>query len=242
MKSVFEHYEKHLGPIYGWMLGGIDPASATIAAELDRLELPPAAGKIAVDLGAGPGAHALPLARRGYRVTAIDSCALLLEALASSAGELPIRTALGDLRDFRSLVPGPIDVLLCMGDTLTHLEDVSSVGALLDSAAQALAPGGVFAATFRDYSTPLEGDARFIAVRSDEQQILTCFLEYEAARVIVHDLLQRRQGARWGLEVSSYPKLRLRPSWVEDRLRAQGLEVRRDAASGGMVRVVARRR
>jgi hypothetical protein len=51
--------------------------------------------------------------------------------------------------------------------------------ALARSGAELDAQGGLFAATFRDYvSAPLQGDARFILVRSDHERLLTCFLEY----------------------------------------------------------------
>ena len=42
------------------------------------------------------------------------------------------------------------DLILCMGDTLTHLDTVDAVGALSRTVANRLAPGGRFVATFRD--------------------------------------------------------------------------------------------
>ncbi len=49
--------------------------------------------------------------------------------------------------------------------------------------------------SFRDYAgAPLEGDARFILVRSDEQRVMTCFLDYADRSVAVHDLLHEKHG------------------------------------------------
>jgi SAM-dependent methyltransferase len=237
---VADHYERHLGPIYTWMIGDIDAAFARSNLELDSLGLP--AGGTAIDLGAGFGLHALPLARRGFSVIALDSYQPLLDELSSRAGSLPVRAVNANLNAFRELLEGPVDVILCMGDTLTHLPDTASVDSLLADAAASLKDGGIFAATFRDYvAGPLQGDARFILVRSDEQRILTCFLEYADRIVTVHDLLHEREGAQWHLRVSSYPKLRLAPAYVADALSAHGLRVQRQAAQGGMVRVVARK-
>jgi hypothetical protein len=239
--TVADHYETHLGPIYTWMVGDVDAALSRGNVELDALRLPSKAGGTAVDLGAGFGMHSLPLARRGFGVVAIDTYDPLLKELLSRKGSLPIRTVNADLLAFRAHVTGPTDVIVCMGDTLTHLPNHSSVESLFGDGAASLNPGGLFAATFRDYvSAPLQGDARFILVRGDEDRVLTCFLEYTDTTVTVHDLLHQRQGGSWRLRASSYPKLRLSPEWVVEQLSSLGLSVRREAAPGGMIRIIAR--
>jgi hypothetical protein len=112
----------------------------------------------------------------------------------------------------------------------------------LGEIAGALAAGGVFVTTFRDYaSRQLQGRDRFIPVRSDERRILTCFLEYEAETVNVYDLLHERVETGWQLSVSSYPKLRLDPQWVAGRLEAEGLTVQLETPPRSMAKVVARR-
>jgi hypothetical protein len=60
---------------------------------------------------------------------------------------------------------------------------------LISTAASALEPNGHFVITFRDYSSALAAQERFIPVRSDESRILTCFLEYADSHLTVHDLL-----------------------------------------------------
>jgi SAM-dependent methyltransferase len=242
MSSVAVHYEKHLGPVYTWMIGDLDAAFARGRSELDELGLKPLTNGTAIDLGAGFGLHSVPLAERGYAVTAIDSCKSLLDELRLRAPSLPIDAVVGEISAFRSYVQQPVDVVLCMGDTLTHLPDFADVDSLLDGAADVLRSGGVFAATFRDYaSRPLRGDDRFIPVRSDENRILTCFLEYSADRVTVHDLIHEREKDRWRQRVSSYPKLRLHPERVVERLTKLGFLVGLDIGMSGMVRVMGTR-
>jgi SAM-dependent methyltransferase len=239
MNTAKAHYATHLGPVYSWMLGDMNAALVRSTRELDDLPLPlPASGAV-VDLGAGLGLHSLPLAERGYSVVAIDSCAVLLDELRARCGTLSIATLDANLLTFPLHVTGPIGAILCMGDTLTHLQDAAMVEDLLAAAAGSLAAGGLFATTFRDYaSTTLEGNDRFILVRSDEERILTCFLEYGDQHVTVHDVLTQREHGAWRQRVSSYPKLRLAPDWVVALLTAQGFAVRREAGLGGMVRVV----
>ena len=149
MKTSAAHYATHLGPIYSWMLGDIDAAFARSTAEIEDLELPEANHGAAVDLGAGLGLHALPLARRGFRVTAIDSCQVLLDELRSRSGTLAVTAVNADLVDYRAVVKEEPRVVLCMGDTLTHLPTLAAVESLLKSVADGLARGGVFAARAR---------------------------------------------------------------------------------------------
>jgi 2-polyprenyl-3-methyl-5-hydroxy-6-metoxy-1,4-benzoquinol methylase len=242
MPAAAIHYQQHLGPVYTWMIGDLDAAFARGRTELDELGLEPSAIGTAIDLGAGFGLHSVPLAERGYAVTAIDSYKPLLDELLLRSASLPINAVVGEIAAFRSYVQQPVDVVLCMGDTLTHLPDFVDVDLLLDGVADALRPGGVFATTFRDYaSKPLQGDARFIPVRSDANRILTCFLEYTADRVTVHDIIHEREKDRWRQRVSSYPKLRLPPQRVVDRLTNLGFVVRVDTGMSGMIRIAGTR-
>jgi 2-polyprenyl-3-methyl-5-hydroxy-6-metoxy-1,4-benzoquinol methylase len=241
MPSVVDHYASHLAPVYAWMAGGIDAALERGAGEIDALNLSPAPGAIAVDLGAGFGMHAIPLARLGYRVLAIDSSAELLDELRAGMGVLPIDVVSDDLSAFRRHVREQPQLILCMGDTLTHLESTEAVLRLIADAATALRSGGCFVITLRDYSQALTGEQRFIPVRSDAHRILTCFLEYSAAHVTVHDLLHEHEASGWKLRVSSYSKLRLAPDWVGNALESAGFAVRREAGLSGMVRLTARR-
>jgi SAM-dependent methyltransferase len=233
------HYDTLLGPVYSWMLGDIQTAFARSAAEIAEMHLPSPSRGLAVDLGAGFGLHAIPMAKAGYSVTAIDNCQVLLDELRSLAGSLPITVVNDDLLNFRSHAKAPLGVVLCAGDTLTHLPSLKSVEQLLIDVSESLAVGGMFAATFRDYvSKPLEGGARFILVRRDENRILTCFPEYGPEVVTIHDSLTERDAGQWVQKVSSYPKLRLAPDWVEAGLQSLGLKSRRETAPSGMVRIV----
>lgn len=82
MASVAEHYETHLAPVYSWTVGGIDRALSLGTRDLADII---ASDGLAVDLGAGFGMHAIPLARAGYRVLAIDTSAYLLDELRSNS-------------------------------------------------------------------------------------------------------------------------------------------------------------
>jgi 2-polyprenyl-3-methyl-5-hydroxy-6-metoxy-1,4-benzoquinol methylase len=239
MGSVADHYRSHLAPVYAWMSGGLDAAISRGEMELGAILPDLSKGSLAVDLGAGFGMHSIPLARRGCSVLALDTSSLLLDQLRAHAGSLPITAVEDDLLAFQRYLERPADVILCMGDTLTHLPDRHAALQLFALAAASLRPGGVFIATFRDYSRALIGNGRFIPVKSDAERILTCFLEYAVDHVDVHDLLHERDGEAWQLRVSSYRKVRLDPHWVSASLHDRGLSVRTEPAPAGMIRVTA---
>ncbi len=239
MVGVSEHYENLLASVYLWMAGGFDAAVSLGESEIAAIYPESENGLAAVDLGAGFGMHAIPLACRGCAVVAIDSSARLLGELQHYAGALPICIVQDDLLSFQKHLAAKVHLILCMGDTLTHLPDTAAVERLFSLVGESLHAGGRFVASFRDYTSPLPGEERFIPVRSDDDRILTCFLEYGADCVTVHDLLYERNGSGWQQRVSAYRKLRLSPQWVADALRAIGFAVRTERGLAGMVRIVA---
>lgn len=239
MSTAAAHYQRLLAPIYLWMAGGADAALRSGEVEIEALGLPRAPGDFILDLGAGFGMHAIPLARRGARVAAFDSSAELVRMLTELGGGLPLQAFNDDLLAFQSHMAEAPRAILCMGDTITHLPDFDVVECLIEKASIELPPGGMLVISFRDYSVPLTGDARFIFVRSDETRLLTCWLEYEPEHVRVHDILHERTSNGWQCRVSHYPKLRLPPERLTGSLESHGFKVRREAGMGGMVRLVA---
>lgn len=242
MATVSGHYSELLAPIYLWMVGGPESAFSQGTAELSALNVPPSKGAPAIDLGAGFGMHAIPLARLGYAVTAIDSSSVLLSQLRQLGEGLRVRTVESDLLAFFEWSDLRPEWVLCMGDTLTHLSSVDDVEHLCSRIADSLAPGGRFVTTFRDYTCPLRGDARFIPVRADADRIHTCFLEEMPESMLVHDIVHERQREAWTMRVSHYRKLRLAPATLVRALEQHGLTVLRSSGPRGMVHVVATRR
>jgi SAM-dependent methyltransferase len=182
--------------------------------------------------------HAIPLAQNGYNVLAIDFCAGLLDELRQAAGTLPIECVKDDLLNFKQYcMKCTPELILCMGDTLTHLDSKKSVERLIGEIAETLCAGGRFITSFRDYSVPLQNESRFIPVRSDENRILTCFLEYSDAEVTVSDLLYERRDGAWNFRISAYNKQRLSPEWIKALMEAQGFTVQSGPGLAGMVRL-----
>jgi SAM-dependent methyltransferase len=103
-----------------------------------------------LDVGAGTGRVALDLARRGVRVTALDSEEELLQALTARAlaAGLEIETVVADARTF-SLRRSFAAVLVPM-QTIQLLGGATGRKAFLQSALAHLAPGGFLAVALAD--------------------------------------------------------------------------------------------
>jgi SAM-dependent methyltransferase len=100
--------------------------------------------KRVLELAAGPGDHALELARRGLDVTALDlnpSMCRRTEERARSEG-LPVHVVCADMADFA--VQGRFELALLMLDSAAHLLDLDSLVSMLTTTARHIEPSGVF--------------------------------------------------------------------------------------------------
>lgn len=242
MKSVRKHYDDFLAPVYSWILGDFETAYHANVDFFAGLGLAPEQGDLAVDLGCGPGCQSLPLAEMGYRVVALDFCKPLLDELTERSGDLKIHTVCADLAEFEKHIDEAPNLIVCMGDTLVHLPDETTVETIINRVTSALKPGGTFIYSIRDYvSVEPAGADRFVPIRADDEQIFTCFLDYRDDIVHVHDVLYRKEDGEWKLHVSDYLKLRLDTAAINLHLQANGLEIGQQMTVRGMIYVVATR-
>lgn len=223
--GVKEHYENHLGNIYSWMTGDFDTAQSLQETFFSTNGITAHTNNIAIDLGAGHGLQTISLAKLGFEVYAVDLNRQLLETLEQNARSLNVHVVEDDLLNYLEHTPQCAAVIVCMGDTLTHLESYEHVASLVQLAEKKLMRGGKLILSFRDLTNKLVGEQRFIRVRSDDNRILTCFLEYFPDRVMVHDILHEKVDGVWQQRVSAYPKLRLDESMVTTLLQRHYLKI-----------------
>jgi 2-polyprenyl-3-methyl-5-hydroxy-6-metoxy-1,4-benzoquinol methylase len=116
---------------------------------------------VAVDLGCGHGPQTLALADMGFSiVVGVDTSLELLAELRVRARSRPaVRALHADMLEGLAEVAasGPVDVVVCMRDTLLHLPDHHAVEALFQCAAAALAAEGTLVLSYRDLTGALEG-------------------------------------------------------------------------------------
>lgn len=98
------------------------------------------AGRRVLDIGCGPGRHALALARRGIEVVGVDRSEEFVTLARESAGGLPATFEMRDVRDLRFEEEFDAAICLCQGGFGLLRGEESA--ALLRSFAAALRPGG----------------------------------------------------------------------------------------------------
>lgn len=96
----------------------------------------------ALDLGAGPGRHSLPLARAGFDVTAVDTSGYLLDQLQPRAREegLDISIVQQDMRHYEQR--GHFDLALVMWTSFGYFEDEDDHREVLKRIFNSLVSGG----------------------------------------------------------------------------------------------------
>ncbi len=241
MNSSEQHYAGHLASYYSWSVGGAPAAIARAEAELTALGVELSYGARVLDLGAGFGAHAIALARRGARVTAVDTSSDLLEELHELAEGLEVTTVAADIVAWIEEATDSFDAVLCMGDTLTHLASSEHARRLLEAAAARLAPRGTLLVTLRDYTRAELGSDFHVVVRSEPERIATCVVEHRPEGVLVRDLLHEYVDSNWHVRTSRYVKLRLAPLELSRWLEGSGLSLHVTDTAAGMVALKASR-
>jgi SAM-dependent methyltransferase len=242
MVTVKEHYENHLAKYYSWMSGGFSKKLEENRKFFKDHNLWPRSSRVAVDLGAGSGFQSIPLSELGYQVIAIDSSNQLLAELKENAKDLSIEIINDDLLNFSKHSPDTVELIVCMGDTLTHLNTHQNIRKLLRSVYNALEIGGQVVLTFRDLTTELKGLDRFVPVRNDANTIFTCFLEYEKDYVRVYDIIYEKKHNQWKLKKSMFNKIRISPQWTRKNLQEFGFKVETYDIYSGVVCIIAHKK
>ncbi|MEM9510823.1 MAG: class I SAM-dependent methyltransferase [Cyanobacteria bacterium P01_E01_bin.35] len=239
MTKVAEHYDLVLADVYSWMFGGFASGIEKNRQFFKQHQISSTGSGIAVDLGAGCGFQSIPLAEIGFSVMAIDLNQKLLQELKKNSGHAEIQIIKDDLMNFDRQISNQPELVVCMTDTILHLESIDKVTSLFEKVLNSLENKGKFITTFRDLSCELTELNRFLPVKSDAETIFTCFLEYEPDTVKVHDLVYRWKNDSWQLHKSFYRKLRLSQKWVEEQLQNSGFQQINSQYDRGMVTIIA---
>jgi predicted nicotinamide N-methyase len=237
-----EHYDNHLGEFYSWMAGDFEAKQNEHRQFLEEHSIIAASTKLAVDLGAGHGIQSVSMAKLGFKVKAIDFNRRLLTELKHNSKGLEIEVTEDDIRSIKKYADPKPELIICWGDTITHLESIQEIEQLLFDCCEALTENGKLILSFRDYSDELAGDNRFIPVKSDDNRILTCFLEYFPNHISVTDLLYEKESTGWKQKVSSYNKVRISPSTIKNYLANNGMAIIFDGVVNRLNTIIAEKK
>jgi len=237
--TVKEHYDTYLGDFYSWMAGDFETKENEFRSFLKENGIIPLSTKKAIDLGAGHGLQSVPLAKIGFSVTAVDFNKQLLAELKVNARGLNIEILNDNIKNLKQFANEEIELIICCGDTLSHLDNKNEIKKLITDISATLQTAGKTLLTFRDYSTELTGDSRFIPVKSDDTRILTCVLDYENEIVRVTDLLYEKTETGWRQKVSSYNKVRILTDEIVGILEENAMEIQLNQVINRMSTIIA---
>lgn len=101
-------------------------------------------GMLVLDLCCGVGRHSVELARRGFRVTAVDRTARYLELARKRAAQADVHVEFiqQDMREFRR--PGAFDAVVNLFTSFGYFEDPRDDSKVIRNVQKSLKPGGVF--------------------------------------------------------------------------------------------------
>ncbi len=108
-----------------------------------------------LDCACGIGTQALWLARMGFQVTACDLSPLAVERTRNEAEKrgLSLRAFVADMLDLTVLPDGSFDAVICMDNSLPHLESDEQLLQAATHIRRKLRPDGLFMASIRDYDS-----------------------------------------------------------------------------------------
>ncbi len=242
MTEVRKHYDELLSRHYSWMMGDYETNVHRYTDFFRKHLIVPLLSKRAIDLGCGTGFQCMALAEMGFKVVGVDMCAPLLDELKRRGRGHNISAVQADIARFRSSVTElPVEVITCMGDTLSHLDSFDTVARLFDEIHRSLEQGGLVVLSFRDNHVELKGADRVIPVRSDSDKLMTTFLEFTGNHLVVNDIIYTKGSTGWSVEKGSYKKLRIGAEWAARQLERRGFRIMWEGVEDGFAVIIAER-
>jgi ubiquinone/menaquinone biosynthesis C-methylase UbiE len=239
--EVESHYENHLANYYSWIYGGFDTKVNEYQKFFEIHNIKPTMSEVAIDLGAGSGFQSVPLAKSGFKVIAVDFSKKLLNELRTKSKNLNVEIIENDISNFDSYSNRNPELIVCMGDTLTHLGSLNSVRDLIKNSYRELSANGRLILSFRDITIELKEEERFIPVRSDDSRIFICFLEYYLEYVKVFDIVYEHENGKWLQKISSYKKIKISQETIKQYIKEAGFDVEFFDVKNGLVTLIAKK-
>jgi glycine/sarcosine N-methyltransferase len=210
---------------------------ARLAVELPLLEwqLASVGAHCVLDAACGTGRHAIELARRGFVPAAADpSAGMIARARAgAAAAKAAVRFEQAGFGELASAFgTESFDALLCLGNSLPHVQDSSELDAALDDFSACLKPGGLLILQNRNFDRILSGQDRWIEPqgRSEggREWLFVRFYDFESdGSITFHILTLTREGGGWSQKASSTRLWPLLEENLAESLKGAGFEILR---------------
>ena len=189
-----ESYGERFADVYDELYHGVSdvPATTRFLDELVRDTTGGSPGRV-LELAAGTGRLAIPLAELGHDVTALDISPDMLDQLRRKDGTGRITTVVGDMA--RDLPVGPFDVVFIAFNSLFMLTDPDDQAACFASVATVLGDRGAFVLEpFVPYDPPRPGAAFELRAMTADRVVVSISTTDPASQVVTGQIVDLVHG------------------------------------------------
>jgi len=197
--SLSQHY--HL--IFEDWERSVERQAAILSSILQQKCGLPGAARI-LDCACGIGTQALGLAKLGFRVSASDLSSHAIERARreASRSSLEIQFSVANMLDLRSLGDSKFDAVICMDNSLPHLESSEQLLQAAEQIRTQLRPGGHFMASIRDYDRLIQERPRvqmpsFYSDQGKRRIVFQVWDWVDDRRYFFHLYITREQEQGW---------------------------------------------
>ncbi len=150
--------------------------------------------KTAIDLACGSGLHTIVLNKLGVTTTGIDISSEMLELARKNASQYGIHADFISQSMEELNVSQPADALLCLGNSIPHLQNESALKNVLKRAKDSIRSGGWLVLQILNYSKILEKQERIIAVHETDNKTFIRFYDFMESHLQFNILLIEKTG------------------------------------------------
>ncbi len=144
----------------------------------------------AVDAACGTGLYALALAKSGVRTIGADLSPAMIEQAAANSRRLKLEVEWRVCPMQKPATDRPVDLILCMGNSLPHLLDRGDLLETMRTFRDGLRSGGSAVCHLLNYRKILKTRERIVGIdRDGEDRQFVRFYDFPATRNIVFNLL-----------------------------------------------------
>ena len=191
-----------------------------------------ASGKVVLDLACGSGRHAVEFALRGATATGLDISSSMLRRARELAKDRGASLSFieSDMMRFDDVLePREFDLILCIGNSLALLPDLTALKEMLERVFNRLKQGGMLVAQVLNFEEIQNSGFRFFPVRvveRDDGTIVVFFrffehsIERKVSDLVVTTFLQ--DGLKWRSEISVQSVLNLDSASICDAMSECG--------------------
>jgi len=176
---------------YDAMTGFVQRTARAERFVLDLLERHGGAARAAADVGCGTGAYTLALARAGFDALGLDPSPEMIHQARRNAERLnqEVRFVQAGLAEVAGETNQPLDLVVCMGNTVPHILDPADLRDGFAAAAEALRKGGALAVQTLNYDRILAERERIVSIDTEGSESFVRFYDFLPEGLVRFNLL-----------------------------------------------------